>query len=86
MRDIALDLVYKRSFARESAERLLEVDDDDSRFERLQSAAGLSVDWVYAATGVPAKAVDDFAVTASAALNDDGTKGPRFLRAWRGVA
>ncbi|MFJ1731122.1 hypothetical protein [Streptomyces sp. NPDC088254] len=80
VRDTALDLVHEMGLAREAASEMLGLDEDDLRFDDAQNAAGLAVDQVQSAAHVLAEAVDEFALTASAVLNDDGTRRPRFFR------
>ncbi|MFI1834024.1 hypothetical protein [Streptomyces olivaceoviridis] len=84
VRDIALNVVHEMGVSREAAYQLMRMDEEDGRFDDAQDTAGLAVDGVYSAARVLADAVDEFALTASAALNDDGTKRPRFLRVSRG--
>ncbi|MFI9252470.1 hypothetical protein [Streptomyces sp. NPDC053069] len=80
VRDAALEVVSHMAVARVYADHLIGLDEEDERFAEAQYNAGRSVDLLQVAARTLARDVDEFALTASAALNDDGTRRASPLR------
>ncbi|MFF4832563.1 hypothetical protein [Streptomyces sp. NPDC001315] len=84
VREHARLVVDAMAAARERESELLRLPGDYTPevLQDAEDAAGQAVDHVQAAARALARAIDGFALTASAALNDDGTKRqqkPRFM-------
>ncbi|MET8181960.1 hypothetical protein [Streptomyces sp. NPDC005336] len=82
VRDLALVVVNRMGAARECASVLLRLngDEGDDVFEHAERSAGHAVDSVRAHAELLGATIDAFSVTASEALNDDGTKRRLGLR------
>ncbi|WP_143626276.1 hypothetical protein [Streptomyces viridosporus] len=82
VRDHARLVVDGMAAARERESVLLGLPEDctPEALQEAEEAAGRAVDWVQATARMLAAAIDDFAHSASEALNDDGTRMRRQPR------